>query len=503
MWAGSPINPGEPPRRDGPDRRLWCRAHADRIEHVTTRVARSLEPVGRLLVPDASRGLISVGSPVTLPTWVLDGYEAFLGQVADVQGFPCYLGTRAAANGALRYTFVARSELDGVSLASTLEEYWQVAPEIGSRSALVALVEPCDGTRSLADHEAEFWQLLQGLHDADPEPWPDHLPTDPDDPAWEFCFAGLPMFVTGHCPAYRQRLSRHSHSAMYLVMQSRQNLSGLDGSGRTATRVHARIRDLVQRYDAMAPSPQLGMYGDPEVRQWKQYWLPDTNEPTAEARCPLRISRPAVSKAYPLNGQAWATMPVTVTDSELTVGGWQVMQVWETPLMQAMASEAAGRAGSVLEVGFGMGIAADALIASGCDEYTVIEAHPVIAERARRWASQQDIPSTVIEGLWQDVVPTLAEHSFDGVLFDTYPFDHAERGRNHFPFIPLAPRLLRPGGVLVCYSDETAAFRSEHLELLLQNFREVKLIRVDGLCPPDDCEYWQHSQMVFAAARHT
>jgi predicted methyltransferase len=202
------------------------------------------------------------------------------------------------------------------------------------------------------------------------------------------------------------------------------------------------------------------------------------------------------TRQYPEDSSSWANLPVELTDDQLVIGGWQVMQAWETPLMDVMAKEVTAKEGHILEVGFGMGISANHIINYGCDSYTVIEAHPAVAEMARAWAKQQTVLCTVIEGPWQDIVPTISPMAFDGILFDTYPFTESERGQNHFAFIPQVPSLLCAEGIFVCYSDETTAFRSEHLRLLLDAFDEVRLIKVSDLQPGDDCEYWSESHMV-------
>ncbi|MEM8531172.1 MAG: class I SAM-dependent methyltransferase [Chloroflexota bacterium] len=204
-------------------------------------------------------------------------------------------------------------------------------------------------------------------------------------------------------------------------------------------------------------------------------------------------------KHYPGDPHQWADMPVVLTDTELLIGGWQVMQSWEQPMMDLMAQQVANPEADVLEVGFGMGISATALIEYGCRSYTVIEAHPEVATIAREWAKQYDTPITVLEGMWQEVVPDLHQQ-FDGIFFDTYPLSAEERHCNHFPFIPVAPKLLRPNGKLTCYSDETIEFRNEHLKLLLSNFEEVKLIKVSNLHPFEGCEYWDYSHMVVPVA---
>lgn len=198
--------------------------------------------------------------------------------------------------------------------------------------------------------------------------------------------------------------------------------------------------------------------------------------------------------------QRWIEMPVDLTDDQLRIGGWQVMQSWEAPLMDVLAEEVTAGGGDILEIGFGMGISANRIVSHGCTSYTVIEIHPQIAALAQEFGEKQSLPCEVIEGAWQEVVPSLGRR-FDGILFDTYPLSAGERGKNHFSFIPLAPSLLTSDGVFVCYSDDTKQFRSEHLELLLTHFDEVTLRKVSGLTPPRDCEYWKHRHMVIPAAR--
>ncbi len=219
----------------------------------------------------------------------------------------------------------------------------------------------------------------------------------------------------------------------------------------------------------------------------------------SESRLKSSLVKTSMKKC-PLTPVNWVKMPVVLTDSELVIGGWQVIQRWEEPLMKVMAREVTATRGDILEVGFGMGIAANEIMKRGCRSYTVIEAHPMIAEMARQWTRLQKVPATVIPGLWQEIVPKL-DSQFDGILFDTYPLWEQERHRNYYPFIPLAPYLLRQHGVLTYYSDETIEFRVEHLKLLLTHFAKIKLIKVSGLKPFPNCEYWHDSTMIIPVAR--
>ena len=93
-------------------------------------------------------------------------------------------------------------------------------------------------------------------------------------------------------------------------------------------------------------------------------------------------------KRYPSSNRDWASLKVELTDVELLIGGWQVMQRWEEPLMRVLATEVTRNGGDILEVGFGVGISATAIMESGCASYTVIEAHPVVAQAARDWGER-------------------------------------------------------------------------------------------------------------------
>ena len=84
-------------------------------------------------------------------------------------------------------------------------------------------------------------------------------------------------------------------------------------------------------------------------------------------------------KRYPINKQEWRTFKVIENKGELLIGGWQVMQSWELPLMKKLAKIVTQNGGDILEIGYGMGISAREIIKCGCKSYTVIEAHPKIA----------------------------------------------------------------------------------------------------------------------------
>lgn len=234
----------------------------------------------------------------SVPPWAraaIDGFRAVVS--GDPDPFPCYFATRADRDGWLRYTYLTAAEIaEPYPLRDALVAFLAEAGSIAGRSALIAIAEPAEGT--LADDEAAFWSILQFLHDHDVAAWPATVPSFAENPLWEFCFAGEPIFVTGHSPHYRRRRSRRSEAGLVLVIQTRTNLAGIVGHSLTAQRVRHRIRTSVASYDDLPPSPELGEYGDPHVREWRQYWLPDSNE-VADRGCPLVLKRREPSEETP------------------------------------------------------------------------------------------------------------------------------------------------------------------------------------------------------------
>lgn len=197
----------------------------------------------------------------------------------------------------------------------------------------------------------------------------------------------------------------------------------------------------------------------------------------------------------PSTRSGYLEMPAIRSEEELLVGGFEVMQAWERPLMRALAEEAARNHGHVLEVGFGMGISASYLVEAGCTEYTVIEPHPAILGEFHKWAMKQPIPVHVVEGFWEDVIDGLGV--FDGMLFDTYPVSESDtQDKVYVPFIPKASEHLKVGGIFTFYSGFAETLPTDHLALLSEHFSGVRLYLIEGLEPPKDCQYYHDSKMV-------
>jgi FPC/CPF motif-containing protein YcgG len=112
---------------------------------------------------------------------------------------------------------------------------------------------------------------------------------------WEFSFAGEPIFVVCSTPAHVMRQSRRS-SAFMMTFQPRWVFDKILGTEKAAAAAFAKVRERLVPFDTTGPSPLLGHYGNPEGREYSQYFLYDDNQIPPE--CPFH--RLAQSKIPPV-----------------------------------------------------------------------------------------------------------------------------------------------------------------------------------------------------------
>ena len=223
--------------------------------------------------------------------------------------------------------------------------------------------------------------------------------------------------------------------------------------------------------------------------------------------------------------QAWnetkADFSVKVGENDkLQIAGKPVMERWETPYMHLLARSASCQGGRVLELGFGLAIAASEIERSGVKEHWIVECNSEVFQTLITWSKDQ--PSTVVplHGLAEDICQILPGEYFDGILYDTYPLSYDEWHSHHLNFIEThVMRLLKPGGVLsFCnltswgelmkvdgqdkredkFTDIEEMFRKTQIPKLLDcGFQEKNISwELLDIVPPDDCDYYSHTRML-------
>lgn len=225
------------------------------------------------------------------PSWVAEVYTSFKGKVSD-KHFPCPFAIEAQKKGKLLYAFAQSTEADidlfhiHAALLEYLKHVQGIPPVKAAMTVLILFIKVEKDQLSIEAYHQKTWRILEFLHDHDPSLWPKTVPTDPNDPAWAFCFAGTALFINMNTPANRARQSRNLGPVLTLVIQPRDGFDVIAGDTPKGRRIRAVIRERVAAYDSIAPSPELGTYGDPSKHEWKQYGLLDTNDPV-RTQCPF------------------------------------------------------------------------------------------------------------------------------------------------------------------------------------------------------------------------
>ncbi|MGJ5178306.1 YqcI/YcgG family protein [Bradyrhizobium oligotrophicum] len=231
------------------------------------------------------------GHPVG--SWQSVLFSEFEAQMSsEARPFPCVFGVTGYRHDQLRYLFL--DPIDIETLGRQLALFVSESRSHGPNTSLVLFTRPRP-VQTLDAYYKKFWRILDQLARIDKQPWPAEIPETVDDPMWEFSFAGEPIFVVCSTPAHVMRQSRRS-SAFMLTFQPRWVFERMLGTEQAADKAFGEVRKRLVPFDTTAASPLLGRYGNPEGREFKQYFLYDDNQPPPA--CPfhkLAQAKPSAS----------------------------------------------------------------------------------------------------------------------------------------------------------------------------------------------------------------
>jgi len=246
----------------------------------------------------AARGVVLLDPDVAVdpagPEWFVRAARTFRENVRSRE-YPCHFGRQSLERRELMVTHAELADLR--PLADALAFFLDNTPRVrGGRHVLSAFLRPSASTLSTGvggpshdDHDRAFWEVLQYLHDHDPEPWPEGFPMDTEDPSWEFCFNGEAMFVFGAAPTHGLRASRNLADCLVLLFQPRSVFFGIEGGTAAGIVARKRIRERLRAWDLAGPHPSMGNYGDPSNVEWRQYFIPD-DDSDLHGECPFKAA---------------------------------------------------------------------------------------------------------------------------------------------------------------------------------------------------------------------
>ena len=243
---------------------------------------------------------------------------------------------------------------------------------------------------------------------------------------------------------------------------------------------------------------------------------PDFISPPREAQRNWLLNRALNELAMDLNaldsiarGFVAGSEPVALEDrAQQRLEDHEIMEDWQRPLMEAMASVVCETRGDVLEIGFGRGIAATCIQELGVRSHTIIECNDTVAARFHKWRLQySDRELRLLHGMWQDTIDTLS--LFDAVFFHTYPLNEEEymdyvQGSTTFAehFFPAASARLKPGGVFTYMTNEIDSLSRGHQRALLRHFSSIALWGIALELPSNVRDaWWAHSMVIVKAVK--
>ncbi|OSN11426.1 hypothetical protein AU512_02855 [Lonsdalea iberica] len=232
------------------------------------------------------------GKVCPIKEWQIDGFRDIAARLND-RAFPCLFARHAWKSKTLLFGLISEGNTanDMLTVMRRFTERTQKVPEEERLYSPLVLIFERAGLDSLEEAQRFAWQQLQSLHDYDTHAWPEHIPDDPGETAWSFCFAGIELFFNVSCPGHSQLRSRNLGKRAVFIVNPRAHFDILasqkDPKG---IKIREKIRTRVCDYNNGYVPSELGFYGQETSLEWKQYLLSEPGAPNL-TRCPLHIHK--------------------------------------------------------------------------------------------------------------------------------------------------------------------------------------------------------------------
>lgn len=202
-------------------------------------------------------------------------------------------------------------------------------------------------------------------------------------------------------------------------------------------------------------------------------------------------------RSEPILMRDWIGQPVRTNSTGISVLGHSIVEGWEREIQEMLARRLCPVPGmSVLEVGYGLGMASRVIAASEPARHFLIEAHPALARKAIAEMHKCGHRPIIINAKWEDVLPEMRDGVADCIFFDSYPMEKAPFDGTAYslitfiePVIDHAARLLRSGGALGFLDFSGAAHvADEFIRLVCPQFDDPVVNSV-SITPDPSCGY--------------
>lgn len=202
--------------------------------------------------------------------------------------YPCVYAAKGFKAQEHAYTFLSSPDPSAPAnvkqIAAALLEYLPRSRQLGPNTSLVIIAPPEAQELPDTEYNLRFWSLLKALAALDPQSWPENIPQETDTEGWCFCFAGEPCFMAVLTPAHQNRRSRYAPTVC-IAIQPKWIFDILFSTPLKREGALRKVRGLVEDFDDIPLSPDLGNYGEKGKLETRQYFLLDRNESSV---CPFR-----------------------------------------------------------------------------------------------------------------------------------------------------------------------------------------------------------------------